>query len=398
MLSAQEKNRMDACFQRAFGTAPQRYFSAPGRVEIAGNHTDHQLGCVLAAAVDLDTRAAVGKNGKDCIRVLSEGYPRFCVKLDRLEPVEAERGSPAALVRGVAARFAAMGCQLQGFDAYVCSTVLPGSGLSSSAAFEVLIGTILNNLFFDGKASAKEIAVIGCYSENMYFGKSCGLMDQMASAVGGMVAIDFSRKEDPVVIPLDLDFASFGHRLCIIDTRASHADLTQQYAAIPAEMAGIAAEFGKSVLSEVSEQAFFQQLPRLRQRCGDRAVLRACHFFAENQRVQLQVKALENGDFDGFLQLVKESGESSFMYLQNVVPSGALHQQAVAVALALCGQHLHRRGAYRVHGGGFAGTVQAFVPLDMLEEFSAGIDAVFGPGACRVMSIRQEGGIEILTL
>ena len=389
------KNALDAGFAAAFGGAPQRYFSAPGRTEIAGNHTDHQRGRVLAAAVNLDTVAAVRLNGTNTIRILSQGYPLCQVELSELSPVEAEINTTAALIRGVAARFAQLGCVLQGFDAYCQSTVLPGSGLSSSAAYEVLIGTMINHLFFDGKATAPEVAIIGQYAENVFFGKPCGLMDQTASAVGGLVTIDFADAAKPDIRSVNFDFSACGHALCIIDTRASHADLTDEYAAIPQEMKAVAGYFGKEVLTEVAESDFYAALPTLRQQFGDRAVLRGVHEFQENRRVIQQVAALEKGDFAGFLGLVKESGLSSWLYLQNVIPAGYIAHQDVAVALALCEKHLEGRGAYRVHGGGFAGTVQAFVPMDQLEAFRVGIDAALGQGACHILSIRPQGGVEM---
>ena len=394
-LPMNRKYALDAGFAAAFGGAPERYFSAPGRTELSGNHTDHQRGRVLAGAVDLDMQAAVRPNGTGLIRVLSQGYPLCQVDLQTLEPVASEVNTTAALIRGVAARFAQLGCKVGGFDAYVESTVLPGSGLSSSAAFEVLMGAVINGLFFENKATQPQLAMIGQYAENVFFGKPCGLMDQMASAVGGMVTIDFADGDDPVIRPVDFDFARCGHALCIIDTRASHADLTDEYAAITTELKAISGYFGKTVLREIAEDDFFAAIPRLRSRFGDRAVLRAIHFFEENQRVVQQVTALETGDFEEYLVLMKESGQSSFMNLQNVVPTGATENQAVALALALCRKLLGSGGGYRVHGGGFAGTVQAFVPLDMLEEFRTGIDGVLGDGACHVLSIRREGGVEI---
>ena len=381
-------------FLAAFGTQPSRYFSAPGRTEIGGNHTDHQRGRVLAAAVNLEALAAVRPNGTSTVRVQSEGYPLCQVDLSDLIPKAEEINTTMSLIRGVAARFTQLGCKVGGFDAYVTSTVLPGSGLSSSAAYEVLIGTIVNHLFFDGKVSQPEIAMIGQYAENVYFGKPCGLMDQMASAVGGMVTIDFFDKANPVIESVDFDFASCGHALCIIDSRASHADLTDEYAAITLELKDICSHFGKDVLTQIDAADFFAAIPELREKYGDRAVMRAYHFYKENARVPRQVEALKQGNFEKFLSLVKESGYSSYMYLQNVIPAGYREHQDVAVSLALCEHYLEGRGAYRVHGGGFAGTVQAFVPFDLLDKFRAGIDAVLGTGACHVLSIRPQGGVE----
>ena len=394
ILTPAQKQALDAGFTAAFGGAPTRYFSAPGRTEIGGNHTDHQRGRVLAAAVNLDTRAAVRPNGTSTVRILSQGYPMSVVDLAQLTPQESEINTTPALIRGVCARFAQLGCRLSGFDAYCESTVLPGSGLSSSAAYEVLIGTIVNHLFFDGKATQPEIAQIGQYAENVFFGKPCGLMDQMASAVGNLVTIDFFDKDHPVIEPVDFDFSSCGHALCIIDSRASHADLTDEYAAVPGEIKAVAKYMGKEVLTQIDEADFYARLPELRKICGDRAVMRCIHFYQENARVPKQVEALRSGDFDTFLRLTRESGYSSYMYLQNVIPAGYTDHQDVAVSLALCDHFLQGRGAYRVHGGGFAGTVQAFVPFDLLDSFRSGIDAALGEGACHVLSIRPQGGVE----
>ena len=393
-LTPEQKAALDSGFAAAFGGAPERYFSAPGRTEIGGNHTDHQRGRVLAAAVNLDTQAAVRINGTNTIRILSKGYPVSTVELSQLTPGEAEINTTPALIRGVAARFAELGCPVAGFDAYCESTVLPGSGLSSSAAYEVLIGTIINHLFFDGRVSQPEIAQIGQYAENVFFGKPCGLMDQTASAVGNLVTIDFFDKEHPVITPVAFDFAACGHALCIIDSRASHADLTDEYAAIPGEIKNVCAHFGREVLTQIDEAEFYAAIPTLRESCGDRAVMRCIHFYQENARVPRQVAALQAGDFDEFLRLIGQSGRSSWMYLQNVIPAGYKAHQDVAVSLALCEHYLQGRGAFRVHGGGFAGTVQAFVPFDLLDSFRAGIDAALGQGACHVLSIRPQGGVE----
>ena len=398
MLSAEMKASLDNGFKNAFGCDPERYFSAPGRTELSGNHTDHQHGRVLAAAVNLDTKASVRRTDTGIIRVQSAGYPLCVVNLDDMQPKKEEENTTQALIRGMAAGFASMGCSVGGFDAYVESTVLPGSGLSSSAAFEVLIGTIIDHLFFEGKAGQQRVARIGQYAENRFFGKPCGLMDQMASAVGGLVAMDFADPENPVITPVDFDFGGSGYALCIIDTQASHADLTHEYAAIPAELKKICAFFGKDVLREVEETEFYKSIPQLRQRCGDRAVVRAIHVYEENKRVAAQIAALQTGDFETYLSLMKESGHSSYMYLQNVIPAGSLERQDMAVALAMCDKLLKGRGGYRVHGGGFAGTVQAFVPTDMLTDFQTGIEEVLGNGACHVLSIRQPGGIELTVI
>ena len=395
VLHSERKHQLDSRFAEIFGTAPERYFSAPGRTEISGNHTDHQHGCVLAGAVNLDTVAAVRINGTNKIRIQSKGYPMCEVDLSVLEPVDSEINSTPALVRGVAARFAQLGCEVKGFDAYCESTVLPGSGLSSSAAYEVLIGTILNGLFFDKKLSAIEIAQVGQYAENVFFGKPCGLMDQMASSVGAMVFIDFKDPQAPVVEKIDFDFASAGHALCIIDTGADHADLTDEYAAVPGELKALCNILGEGELRSIPKMVFYSNIQRLREEVGDRAVLRAIHIYDENQRVKLQKKALQAGDFDSFLSYVTESGLSSWRYLQNVIPAGRKEKQEVAFALTIAEKLLNGRGACRVHGGGFAGTIQAFVPNDLLEEFKNGIESVLGEGSCYVLSIRPQGGVEM---
>ena len=373
----------------------QYVFSAPGRTEICGNHTDHQHGCVLAAAVDLETVATVQVNESNLIEIQSEGYPLVTVDLNDLAVREEEKNSTAALIRGVASAFVQRGAKLSGFRAEVRSTVLPGSGLSSSAAFEVLIGTILNELFFEKKLTAIEIAQIGQYAENVYFGKPCGLMDQMASSVGGMVYIDFEDPENPKVQKIDVDLATFGYGLCIIDTGADHADLTDEYAAIPGELAELCQCFGKKYLREIPKAEFVQKISEIRGKVTDRAILRAFHIYRENDRVRQLVEALRWDDIEAFLDLIKESGRSSWMYLQNITPAGAVKHQEVAVALALCETYLKGQGAFRVHGGGFAGTVQAFVPLDMLDSFKASIEEVLGENSCHVLNIRQQGGIRV---
>lgn len=373
----------------------QYRFSAPGRSEIGGNHTDHQHGCVLAAAVNLETVAEVICNGTNYIRVRSEGYPEVVVDLNNLSVHEDEKNTTAALVRGVAAAFADRGAKLEGFDAKVYSNVLPGSGLSSSAAFEVLMGTILNDLFFEKKLSAIEIAQIGQYAENVYFGKPCGLMDQMASSVGGMVYIDFADSENPIVEKIDYDFQKAGYDLCIIDSGADHADLTEEYAAITQELKELCGFFGKEYLRQILECDFMTALPKLRGRVSDRAILRAIHVYQENKRVHAEAAALKANDIDTFLRLVTESGHSSWMYMQNICPAGAIQKQPVAFALALCNTLLAGKGAYRVHGGGFAGTVQAFVPHHMLDHFKASMEANLGQGSCHVLNIRPYGGVRI---
>ncbi len=394
-LKEKDRQSLDRGFWEQFGAAPERYFSAPGRTELGGNHTDHQQGCVLAAAVDLDMLGAVRENGSNQVCICSEGYPLCRVSLEELTPRKEEQNTTISLIRGVLARFAQLGACLRGFDAYIRSTVLPGSGLSSSAAFEVLLGTICNGLFPENALPMTEIAKIGQYAENVYFGKPCGLMDQMASAVGNLVFIDFEKPEQPEVLHISFDFSVSGHALCIIDTGASHADLTEEYAAIPAELKEICTCFGARVLRQVPERDFYSELPKLRQKCGDRAVLRAIHFYEENRRAKAQAEALSRGDFKRFLQLVRASGQSSWMYLQNVIPGGSALRQDMAIALAMCHKLLGEQGAFRVHGGGFAGAVQAFVPLHMLDAFCKGMDEVLGEGACHALNIRSYGGREM---
>ncbi|MCQ2401557.1 MAG: galactokinase [Lachnospiraceae bacterium] len=380
-------------FFEYFGKKPEYLFSAPGRTELGGNHTDHQHGCVVAAAVNLETLAWVAENDLGVIRVQSEGYPLSEVDISDLSVRKEEKNTTSSLIRGVAACISEMGASVSGFDAYCISGVLPGSGLSSSAAFEVLMGVIMNHLFFDSKCTPTKIAQIGQYAENVYFGKPSGLMDQMACSLGNIIGIDFNNPENPIVERVDFDFSSCGHALCIIDSGADHAELTREYAAIPLEMKKVAACLGKEYLRDVDQEEFYGNIKNVREACGDRAVLRAIHFFNENERAQKQLDALKRNIFDLFLSLVKESGRSSRELLQNIAPAGYTDHQEVAVALSLAEHLLSGRGAVRVHGGGFAGTIQAFVPDDMLDSFKNGIEKVLGIGSCHVLSIRPEGGI-----
>ncbi len=371
-------------------------FTGPGRTEIGGNHTDHQHGHVLCGSVDLDMLACAAPNGLDVIRVHSEGYPALEVALDSLSPREDEKNTSAALVRGVAAKIAELGHTLCGFDAYVTSNVLSGSGLSSSAAYEVLIGNILNHLCCGGALDPVEIAKIGQYAENVYFGKPCGLMDQMGSAVGGAVAIDFHDPASPVVRRADYDFSASGHALCIVDTASSHGDLTDDYADITREMGAVAAYFGQKFLRDVPEADFHAALPALRASCGDRAVLRALHYYEDDRRAVEEAEALAAGDFPRFLALVNASGLSSALHLQNTWSISDPRQQAIPVCLAVGRELLAGTGAIRVHGGGFAGTIQAFVPNDKLVSFKSGMEALLGPGKCHILHIRPQGGIKII--
>ena len=371
-------------------------FTGPGRTEIGGNHTDHQHGHVLCGSVDLDMLACAAPNGLDVIRVHSEGYPALEVALDSLSPREDEKNTSAALVRGVAAKIAELGHTLCSFDAYVTSNVLSGSGLSSSAAYEVLIGNILNHLCCGGALDPVEIAKIGQYAENVYFGKPCGLMDQMGSAVGGAVAIDFHDPASPVVRRADYDFSASGHALCIVDTASSHGDLTDDYADITREMGAVAAYFGQKFLRDVPEADFHAALPALRASCGDRAVLRAMHYYEDDRRAVEEAEALAAGDFPRFLALVNASGLSSALHLQNTWSISDPRQQAIPVCLAVGRELLEGTGAIRVHGGGFAGTIQAFVPNDKLVSFKSGMESLLGPGKCHILHIRPQGGIKII--
>ncbi|MCL2223217.1 MAG: galactokinase [Oscillospiraceae bacterium] len=368
----------------------ERIFSAPGRVEIGGNHTDHQYGFVLAAAVDLEITCTAVPNGTSTVNLYNKQYGDLTVDLSTLERQEDEKESTAALVRGVAAWFDTHGHAIGGFDATVSSTIPAGSGLSSSAAFEVLLGNIFKGLF-GAEVSPLDIAIAGKYAENEYFGKPCGLMDQAASSFGGLSKIDFTDPENTIVTPVPADFS--GYSLCVVDTGGSHADLTNEYAAIPSEMKTVAGHFGKSYLSEVSSDVFYEQIDKLRH-LSSRAILRSIHFYDDDARVRKQAAALNRGDMQTFLDLVNESGRSSLAYLQNVFTGAAPHDQGLTLALALSEKILKEKGAWRVHGGGFAGTILAFVPDELREQYSSKMCAFFGDGACHFLNVRKEGGIE----
>lgn len=380
-------------FEVIFGNKEVSLFSAPGRTEIGGNHTDHQHGHVLAASVDLDVIAVAARNGSRVIRIKSEGHPLDLIDIDDLHIHENEYNHSASLIRGIASAFKEKGYSIDGFDAYTVSSVLKGSGLSSSAAFEVLVGNIINTFFAAGKEDEVAIAQIGQYAENVYYGKPCGLMDQMASSVGGIIAIDFKNTACPKVEKVEYDFHHSGYLLCIIDSGADHGDLTDEYASIPREMKNVAGVFEKEFLRDVSEDVFYQNLAGARKIAGDRAVLRAIHYFSDDKRVLQQVDALKKDDFDRFLHLIIESGRSSCMYLQNVFASSNPQEQSVSLVLAECERLLaNKGGAWRVHGGGFAGTVQAFIPISMAEEMEAAMEALIGPGKCHMLNIRPIGG------
>ncbi len=371
-------------------------FSGPGRTEIGGNHTDHQHGHVLCGSVDLDMLACAAPNGKNMIRIQSEGYPPLEVSLDDLRPRKEDENSSPALVRGVAEQVIKLGYSLSGFDAYVTSNVLSGSGLSSSAAYEVLVSNILNHFFCGGAMTPIQIAKIGQYAENVHFGKPCGLMDQMGSSVGGAVSIDFADPTAPVVEQAKYDFTKSGHALCIVDTCSSHGDLTGDYADITLEMGAVAAHFGKKFLRDVPEAHFRGTLPTLRAQVGDRAVLRAMHYYEDDRRAVEEAKALATGDFAAFLTLVNESGLSSALHLQNTWSITDPRQQAIPVVLAIGRELLGGTGAIRVHGGGFAGTIQAFVPNEKLNDFRAGMEQLLGKGKCHILHIRPQGGCVVI--
>lgn len=372
------------------------FFSAPGRSEVGGNHTDHNHGKVLAAAINLDAIAAVSKNGKDVIRLKSEGYDMDMVDITDLTPKKSEYSKSKALIRGVCAGFVERGYEIGGFDAATANDVVSGSGLSSSASFEVLVGTILNYLYNDGKVSPVEIAQIAQYAENEFFGKPCGLLDQMTCSVGGFVFMDFNDPSEPIIKPVKFEFESCGHALCIVNTGGSHSDLTDEYAAVKNEMISVAQRLGSGYLRDVDEAQFLNSIDLMRGVVGDRAILRAKHFFSENARVDQEVKALESKEFDEFKKLVIKSGQSSYMYNQNVFSVKNPISQPVSLGLCLCEALLEGKGAWRVHGGGFAGTIQAFVPLDMLADFKRRMELVFGEGNCYVLSIRPVGGVNVI--
>ena len=371
-----------------------RIFSAPGRTEIGGNHTDHQHGCVLAAAVNLDIIAVAAFHEDGVIRVKSEGYEAFSVDLNSVSDKSGKTGT-AAILSGIAARFIERGAKIDGFDLYCTSDVAVGSGLSSSAAFETLIGTIIDINYNGGRAGAVEIAKIGQFAENIYFGKNSGLMDQMVSSVGGLVFIDFADTEKPVVESFSCDFERLGYCICVTDTKSSHADLTDDYSAIRSEMESVAAQFGKVYLRDVNENDFYAAIPQLRKKCSDRAVLRAAHFFDESRRASEEAAALRNGDIKRFLELVNESGNSSAELLQNLFSCSNPTKQALTLGIMQSRKILRGKGAVRVHGGGFAGTIQAFVPVDFAEKYISEMNRIFGEDSCVKIKIRPVGGVEI---
>lgn len=372
-----------------------RLFSAPGRTEIGGNHTDHQHGCVLAASVDLDVIAVAARCEGHTVRIKSAGYPEDKIDIDSLSAKDNERGRAAALIRGVLYAFKSDANEIGAFNAYTTSNVLKGSGLSSSAAFEVLVSNIINGLFNSGKVGVVRIAKYSQYAEREFFGKPCGLLDQMASSVGGFTYADFHDPQNPVIEQVNLDVREYGYTLCVVDTGGSHANLTADYAAITEECRNISHALGTDFLRDASEEKFYGQMGELRKKFGDRAVLRAFHFFNEQKRVELQRAALKEKDFEKFLYYVNESGESSYKYLQNLYSTSAVSEQGLSLAVAVTKQFLEGRGACRVHGGGFAGTVQCYIPNDRFDEYKKMIEAIFGDGACVPLLVRPVGGYEI---
>ena len=385
------------CFSDLYGDKKVEIYSAPGRSEVGGNHTDHQFGKVIATSVNLDAIAVVARREDSKIKIKSEGYAPFEVDLNDLAPNMVKRQSSENLVKGVASRLKETGYQIGGFEAYITSNVLNGAGLSSSAAFEVLIGTIFSGLYNEMTISPIFIAQVGQYAENEFFGKPCGLMDQMACSVGGLIHIDFENPKTPIVTPVQVDFEKYEHSLCIVDTKGSHADLTDDYAAVPREMKQVAEYLGQPVLRKVEEKDFYAKIGEIRAAYGDRAALRAIHLFEENKRVDKQLAALEAGDFDGFKALVKKSGDSSYKFLQNVYTTHKIKNQEVSIGLAVSEVVLGDKGVCRVHGGGFAGTIQAFVPNDLVAEYKAAMEHVFGEGSCYVLKVRKYGGMKVLS-
>jgi len=388
-------------FKATFGAEEVALFSAPGRTEVGGNHTDHQYGRVLAGAVNLDNIAVAAPNGTNVVRIKSVGYPQFEADLSDLVIDESKFSTSTSLVKGINARLKELGYNIGGFDAVIEGRVPEGSGLSSSASFEVLIGAIISHLFNDGKLDPVENAKIGQWAENNYFGKPCGLMDQTACSVGGFITIDFEDPTKPIVKALDFDFADTGYSLVITNTGGSHANLDSEYALLPGEMKSVAKELGHEVLRPLSMKQVVDSIPNIREKVGDRAILRSIHFQADNARVVDEVEALEANDFQKFLGLVIESGYSSYMYNQNIYAQtqenfdSKMAEQGVSLGLALSELVLRGKGAWRVHGGGFAGTIQAFVPNDLLDQYITTLEHVFGEGNCHKLFIRAKGAIKV---
>ena len=397
-LSYQKNRYSDAlkAYEKEFGNGDVFIFSAPGRSEISGNHTDHQNGRVLVAAVNVDAIGVASKSSDNQVEIVSGNYKKIVVDLDDLEPNSREQGTTRSLIKGVLGQLRQRGYLLGGFKAYITSDVLIGAGISSSAAFETLVGTIVSGLYNQMEISPVELAIVGQKAENVYFGKPCGLMDQMARSVGNLVYIDFYDTENPLIQKIQCDFDSFGYSLCITDTKSSHADCTPEYAAVPYEMKQVAAVFGKNVLRDVSKEELLNGASEVREAAGDRAFLRAIHFVMENERAKTAAETLTEGDFEGFLSCIKASGDSSFKYLQNVYVNTDVTHQNVSVALALSDMILGKNGENRVHGGGFAGTIQAFVKNEAVGNYQKAMDRTFGQGACKILKVRKYGGILVV--
>lgn len=396
---AQQRQRyVDAIrkFEEYFGQDAVAIFRAPGRTEIGGNHTDHQHGEVLAAAIHLDMIAIVSKCEDACVEIVSEGFQKISLSIQNISINEAEQGTSAALVKGVLSGCKERGYRIGGFKAYMTSSIPPGAGLSSSAAYETLIASIVSGLYNEMRIDPVDVAKIGQHAENVYFGKPCGLMDQMACAIGNMVHIDFADPDNPETEVLECDLSKLGYSLCITDTQGSHADLTEDYAAVPAEMHAVAACFGKEVLHDISQEQLYERMKEIRETCGDRAFLRAWHFFEENKRVRKEVEAVKSGQMELFLQQVQASGDSSYKYLQNIYSNADIKRQNIAFALALSEAQLLDHGVSRVHGGGFAGTIQSFVKKEYADDFRDDMNAIFGEKSCIELQICKYGGRKLL--
>jgi len=397
MLSYQKDRYIKAIekFESLYGQSEVEIYSAPGRSEVGGNHTDHQRGQVLACGLNLDVIAIVKKTDDGVISIVSDDYNIKDISTEDLAKRDEEENTSEALIRGVSKRLADEGYAIGGFKAFMTSDVLRGSGMSSSAAFEVIVGTIISGLYNDMKISPVFIAQASQYAENVYFGKPSGLMDQMASSVGSLVNIDFEDVKNPVINKVEVDFEKYAHSLCIVDTKGSHADLTPEYGAVPTEMKEVAAFFGKDVLREVPEEEFYANVAKIKEKTGDRAVVRAMHFYFDHNNVTDEVNALKSGDFEAFKKFITASGNSSFKYLQNVFAASDVRNQGLSVGLAVSEHFLKGKGAVRVHGGGFAGTIQAFVPNDMVADYRKEMDRVFGEGSCHVLKVRKYGGMKV---
>ena len=372
------------------------FFSSPGRSEIGGNHTDHNRGKVLAAAINLDIISEAAPNNSDVIKLKSFEYNKIdIIDISEKNKKDSEIGRSSSLIRGICSKCIDMGYNVGGFDAFTVSKVLKGSGLSSSAAFEILVVTIINHLFNDDKISPIECAKIAQFAENNYYGKPSGLMDQTACSLGGFMKIDFADPYEPTVKTINTNLSEEGYSLCIIDIGDTHSNKSREYASIPDEMKSVALQLGAGYLSQADEDEFYAKLPAIRSTCGDRAVLRAIHFFNENKRVEAQAVALEKRDMKAFLELVRQSGESSLALLQNIYSEGNPKSQGLGIALALSKQILGNNGAYRVHGGGFGGTMQAFVPKEFVNSYKAKMESVFGIGSCHTLCVRPIGSCKV---